>query len=62
MANVKTHLILNGRDFSFRIWRGPWNKDSSNEEWESKFKKPIEQQNLELDLQIDIRGMVEDTF
>lgn len=37
-------------------------RDSSDEEWELEFKRPIEHQNLELDLQIYIRAMVEDVF
>ncbi len=35
---------------------------SSDEEWELEFRRPIEHQNLELDLQIYIRAMVEDVF
>ncbi len=54
MANVRNHLILNGRDPSFRMWRGLGDKDSLDEKWEVEFKRPIEQQNQELDLQIDI--------
>jgi hypothetical protein len=51
---VRNHLILNGRDPSFRAWKGPGDKDSLDEEWEVEFKRPIEQQNLELNLHIDI--------
>jgi hypothetical protein len=50
MENVKNHLILNGRDFCFRIWRGPRDRNSSNEEWEVEFRRPIDWENLELDL------------
>ncbi len=44
------------------MWRGPWNRDSLDEEWEVEFRRPIEQQNLKLDLQTNIRAMVEDAF
>jgi hypothetical protein len=33
-----------------------------DEEWEVEFRRPIEQQNLKLDLQTNIRAMVEDAF
>ncbi len=53
-GNVRNHLILNGRDPSFRVWRGPRDKDFSDEEWEVECRRPIEHQNLEFDLQTDI--------
>jgi len=33
-----------------------------DEEWEVEFRRPIEQQNLKLGLQTNIRAMVEDVF
>ncbi len=62
MANVRNHFIFNGRDSSFRVSEGPWNRDSSYEKWEAKFRRPIDRENLELDLQINAHDMVEDTF
>jgi hypothetical protein len=50
VENVRNHFILNRRNPSIRVWRGPRDINYSNEEWEAKFKRPIEQQNLELDL------------
>ncbi len=61
-GNVRNHLILNGRDPSFRVWRGLGDRDSSYEEWEIECKKPIKHQNLEFDLQTNIRAMVEDVL
>jgi hypothetical protein len=50
VANVRNHLILNGKNPSIKVWRGPKDRDSLDEEWEVEFKRPIDQQNLELDL------------
>jgi len=55
LANVKHHFIHNGRDHSFKVWKGPRNIDSSNEEWEEELKiTPIGQPTLELDLTTDV--------
>jgi hypothetical protein len=62
VANVKNHFILNGINPNIRAWRGPRDIDYSNEEWKVEFKRPIEQQSLELDLQMDIHGIVENAF
>jgi hypothetical protein len=35
---VREHLIMNGQDPNFRVWRGPSMRDSSNEEWEEHFR------------------------
>jgi hypothetical protein len=37
LATIREHLIQNGRDSEFRVWRGPGNRDSSDEEWEQDF-------------------------
>jgi hypothetical protein len=37
VANVRNHFLLNGRDPSFRMWRGPEDRDYLDEEWEVKF-------------------------
>jgi hypothetical protein len=40
IPNVKEHFIHNGRDPSFKVWRGPRNKDSLDEAWEEHFRVP----------------------
>jgi hypothetical protein len=62
IPNVKEHLIHNGRDPSFRIWRGPSSKDSLDEEWEEHFKVLVRQQMQKLDFAIDMQVMVVDAF
>jgi hypothetical protein len=42
VANVRNHLILNRRNPSIRVWRGSKDRDSLDEKWEAKFKRPIE--------------------
>jgi hypothetical protein len=37
LATVRKHLIRNGRHSNFRVWRGPGDRDSSDEEWEADF-------------------------
>jgi hypothetical protein len=62
LATVREHLIQNSRDPEFRVWRGPSNRDSSDEEWEQDFWSPEEERPEPLDQQIDARGMIDDTF
>ncbi len=45
VSNVKKHFILNGREPSFRMWRGLGDRDSSYEEWEVEWKTPITKHN-----------------
>jgi hypothetical protein len=40
LATVREHLIRNGRDSEFRIWRGPGNRDSSDDKWEQVQSTP----------------------
>jgi hypothetical protein len=60
--NVKEHLIHNGWDSSFKVWRGPCSKDISNEEWEEHFRVLIRQQTQDLDFAFDMRAMVANAF
>ena len=46
---VREHLICNGRHSEFRIWRGPGDRDSSDEEWEADFWTPSAQQSAHVD-------------
>jgi hypothetical protein len=62
LTTIREHLIINARHPNFRIWRGPGNRDSSYEEWEEEFWRPVEPRLLELHAQVDTRGMIEDTF
>jgi hypothetical protein len=39
LTNVREHLIHNGRELFFRVWKGPSTRDSIDEEWE-EFRKP----------------------
>ena len=63
LARVKDHLIQYGREPTYRLWRGPSERDSSDEEWEQKFKTPLRTpEDVQLDEGLDVRSMVEDTF
>jgi hypothetical protein len=59
---VQEHLIQNGRDSEFRVWRGPSDRDSSDEEWEQEFWRPEQQPAEALDEQIDTRNMINNTL
>jgi hypothetical protein len=61
LANVREQLIHNGKEPSFRVWRGPSTSNSLNEKWE-KFRRPTIRQNPGFDSQVDNCGMVEDVF
>jgi hypothetical protein len=39
LTNVREHLIHNGKELSFRVWKGLNTRDSIDEEWE-KFRRP----------------------
>jgi len=60
---VKGHLIHNGRDLRFRVWKGQRTKNSSDEKWEEEFKRPTpQQQNQPFNYAIDVQAMVANTF
>jgi hypothetical protein len=62
LATVREHLIRNGRDSEFRIWRGPGNLDSSDDEWEQVQSTPDQACRERLDPQVDTRQMIDDAF
>jgi hypothetical protein len=63
LAKVKDHLIQFGREPSYRLWRGPGERNSSDEEWEQELKTPLGiPQDVQLDADLDVRSMVQDAF
>ena len=62
VATVREHLIQNGRHPEFRVWRGPGDRDTSDEEWEADYWAPKVHQTENMDPQIDTRQMVKDAF
>ena len=37
LTTIREHFILNSRHPNFRIWKGPRNRNSLEEEWEEEF-------------------------
>jgi hypothetical protein len=62
LAKVREHLIQNGRDDNFRVWRGPGSRDTSDDDWEDNFWGPAIERTREVDVQVDTRRMVQETF
>jgi hypothetical protein len=63
LEKVKEHLIQYGREPSFRLWRGPGDRDSSDEEWEEELKTPLgTHEDGRMDAGIEVHSMVEDVF
>ena len=63
LEKVQEHLIQYGREPNFRLWRGPGERDSSDEEWEEELKTPCRtHEDGRMDADIDVRSMVEDVF
>jgi hypothetical protein len=62
LRTVRDHFINNGRDPSFRIWRGPGERDSFNDEWEEDFWRPIQGRTVPVDTHIETQQMVDDAF
>src|SRR5665213_1006027 len=61
LEKVKEHLIQYGREPTFRLWRGPGDRDSSDEEWEEELKTPrMTHEDGGMDAGIEVRSMVED--
>jgi hypothetical protein len=59
---VRGHLIHNGRDPRFRVWRRPSNKNLLNKEWEEEFRRLTKQQTQPLNVAIDMQAMVANAF
>ena len=62
IKNVREHLIQNGRHPECRLWRGPGNRDSSDEDWEREFWAPSERRTVTVDAQVNTREMLENAF
>ena len=63
LDKVKEHLIQYGREPTFRVWRGPGDRDSSDEEWEQEFKTPAgSHEDGRMDADVQVRAMVQDAF
>jgi hypothetical protein len=62
LATVKDHLINYGREPAYRVWRGPGTRDSSDEEWEEEYRRPSMTSDGQLDVGLDMPGMVTDAF
>ena len=62
IAKVKDHLIRNGREPNFRVWRGPGERDGSDEEWEEELRRPPVAHDGHIDEGFDMHAMVEDAF
>jgi hypothetical protein len=59
---MREHLIRHGRDPTFRVWKGPGVKDSSDEEWEEHMQRSNQRPPQRLDPQVNTRGMVKNAF
>jgi hypothetical protein len=44
------------------VWKGPGEKDASNEEWETEVRRPFKPHDGRLDEGLDMHAMVEDAF
>jgi hypothetical protein len=62
VATVRKHLIRNNRYIDFQVWWGPSSRDFSDDEWKQNFWVPTTHCIVEVDIQIDTRRMVEETF
>ena len=62
VAKVKDHLIRNGREPSFRVWRGPGERDGSDEEWEQELRRPQRRHEGHKYEGLDMHAMVEEAF
>ena len=59
---MKDHLIRNGREPNFRVWRGPGERDDSDEEWEQEFRRPSRPHDGHIDEAMDMHAMIEEAF
>ena len=64
LAKVKDHLIqYHGREPTYRLWRGPGDRDLLDEEWEQEFKRPPRtHEDGKLNAGLDVRAMVLNAF
>lgn len=59
---MKDHLIKNGREPTFKVWKGPGNIDGSDEEWEHEFRRLSIPHDGQINERLDIHAMLEETF
>lgn len=60
LAQSKTHLILNGRNPLFRVWKGPGPSNGFDEEWAEETKAPKVRQVV--DEGVNTRQLLDDIF
>jgi hypothetical protein len=58
LATVREHLIWNGRDDNFRVWRGPGSRDTLDDDWEDNLWGLAAERTREVDVQVDTQRMV----
>ena len=62
LHTVCLHLIKNGRDPYFRVWRRPGVRDLSHEEWENSGTSLNQRPHVPLDSHVNKRDMVDNAF
>ena len=62
LCTVRSHLINNGRDPYFRVWKGPGVNNSSDEEWENNGTSVNQRPHVPLDFHVNTRDMVDNAF
>lgn len=61
LRNVQAHLLCNGRHPDSRVWTGPGHRDSSDEEWEQHFWELPGNDDQQVDADVDVTGMLQQT-
>ena len=62
IRNVRDHLLQHGRHPECRLWRGPGERDSSDEDWEREVWGPDGNWRVRVDAQVNTRAMLENAF
>ncbi len=59
---VQKYFILNGRHFLYRVWKGPWEINDSDEEWVTTTKRSLQIIRQSVDEGVHIEQLLDDLF
>jgi hypothetical protein len=59
---VRKYFILNGRHFLYRVWKGPWEINDSDEKWVTTTKRSSQTRRQLVDEGVHMEQLLDDLF
>ncbi len=59
---IRKYFILNGRHFLYRVWKGPWEINDSDEKWVTTTKRSSQTRRQLVDEGVHMEQLLDDLF